>query len=144
MLTKLSHIGLLVKNLDETADTYGKLFGLKPSSPTINLPYGGMKAQIFPLGDNCSLVISEPTDPSANASRVLEKRGQGIFLIATEVDDLDKQIKSLKDNDIEVTEGTLGPGLPNVGWIHPRYTSGILIELIPQGFLKKMSRLAKK
>ena len=144
MFAKLSHVELLVKNLDEMAKTYEKLFGLKPSSPAIDLPYGGVKVRIFPLGGDCSMVVSEPTDPSANASRVLEKRGQGVFLIAVEVDDLDGQIRSLKESGVEITEGALAPGLPRVCWVHPRHTHGVLIELIPQGFLKEVERLAEK
>ena len=54
MLTKLSHIELLVKNLDETTKIYDKLFGLKPSSPTMNLTHGGVKAR--KLGSHYSLM----------------------------------------------------------------------------------------
>ena len=49
-----------------------------------------------------------------------------------------------KENGIEITEGALAPGLPRVCWVHPRYTHGVLIELIPRGFLKEVERLAEK
>ena len=76
MLGKLSHVELIVKNLDEWTETYDKLFGLKPSSPSMNLTDGGVKTRAFQLGGDCSLVVSEPTDPSANATRVLESAGR--------------------------------------------------------------------
>ncbi len=144
MFTKLSHVELIVKSLDEMTQTYDKLFGIKPSSPTVNLTGGGVKARVFPLGSNCSLAVSEPTDPSSNAARVLGKRGEGVFLLAIEVDDLEKQIETLKEMGVQVTVGNLAPGLPNVCWVHPKHTHGVLIELIPPGFLEETIRRSEK
>ena len=144
MFTKLSHVELIVKSLDEMTQTYDKLFGLKPSSPIMNLTDGGVKARVFPLGGDCSLAVSEPTDPSSNAAKILEKRGEGVFLLAIEVDDLDRQIDHLKESGVQVTVGTLAPGLPKVCWVHPRHTNGVLIELIPPGFLNEVTRRSEK
>ena len=144
MFTKLSHVEMIVKSLDEMTRNYEKLFGLKPSSPVMNLTSGGVKARLFPLGADCTLAVSEPTDPDSNAARVLEKRGEGVFLLAIEVDDLDKQIETLKESGVQYTLGNLAPGLPNACWVHPKHTHGILIELIPKGFLKEVLGRSEK
>lgn len=144
MLTKLSHVEMIVKSLDEMTRTYEKLFGIKPSSPIMNLTNGGVKARLFPFGVDCTLAVSEPTDPNSNAARVLEKRGEGIFLLAVEVDDLDKQIETLKEEGVQFTLGNLAPGLPQVCWVHPKHTHGILMELIPKGFLKEVTEKSEK
>jgi methylmalonyl-CoA/ethylmalonyl-CoA epimerase len=128
MIKRVDHISIAVKNLDEGLKTYEDLLGIK-SSHTEEIPDQGIKAALIVLGD-VEIELIEPTKPDTGVAKFLENKGEGIHHICFEVDDVDKELESLAAKGVQLIDKQGRKGLAGkIGFIHPRSTKGVLIEL---------------
>lgn len=129
MIKKIDHIAIAVKNLDEAIQFYYNLFGIKPNKIE-TLPQQGVKAALLPIGDSGEIELLEPIDPQGGVAKFLESRGEGIHHICLEVDDVDRELGVLANKGIQLIDRQGRPGLAGkVGFLHPKSTKGVLIEL---------------
>ncbi len=128
MIKKVDHIAIAVKNLDEGLKAYEDLLGIK-SSHTEEIPDQGIKAALIVLGD-LEIELIEPIRPDTGVAKFLENKGEGIHHICFEVDDVDKELESLAAKGVQLIDKQGRKGLAGkIGFIHPRSTKGVLIEL---------------
>ena len=128
MITNVDHVAIGVKNLDEALQLYEKLFGLKPSRIE-TIPSQGVKAALLPLGTG-EIELLEPIDPQGGVAKFVEKSGGGIHHIALEVDDVDKELETLGEKDVALIDKKGRPGMAGkIGFLHPKSTGGVLVEL---------------
>lgn len=129
MIKKVHHVAVVVKNLDEALGVYDSLFGVKPSKIE-TIPQQGVKAALLPMGDGGEIELLEPIDPQGGVAKFLETRGEGIHHICLQVDDVDKELRTLADKGVQLIDKQGRPGLAGkIGFIHPKSTKGVLIEL---------------
>ncbi len=129
MIKKIDHIAIAVENLDEALQLYYNLLGVKPSKIE-TIPQQGVKAALLPIGDGGEIELLEPIDPNGGVAKFLETRGEGIHHICMEVDDVDKELASLAQKGLQLIDKQGHPGLAGkVGFLHPKSTKGVLIEL---------------
>jgi methylmalonyl-CoA/ethylmalonyl-CoA epimerase len=66
--------------------------------------------------------------------RFTDRRGAGLHHVALEVDDLAATVLDLIDRGVEMIDTTPRPGGDGtmVAFVHPRATSGLLIELVEE------------
>lgn len=129
MIKKVHHVAVVVKNLDEALQLYDSLFGAKPSKVE-TIPQQGVKAALLPMAEGGEIELLEPIDSQSGVARFLESRGEGIHHICFEVDDVDRELCSLADKGAQLIDKQGRPGLAGkVGFIHPKSTRGVLIEL---------------
>ena len=137
MINKVSFVGILVKDIKEAQRVYTKLLGLKPwDMGIVEMP--GVKALMFPIGD-CSIELLQPTvGPDApvggDLARRLEKYGEGVCRLGLWVDNLDEEIKRLRERGFPIVDtgeyGKIGEEMgARMVFIHPKATHGVLIEL---------------
>lgn len=128
MIKRIHHIALVVKNLEEGLKLYEELFGLKPSKVE-TLPEQGVRAALLPL-DESEIEIIQPIDSSSGVAKFLESRGEGFHHVCLEVEDVDEALSSLAQKGVQLIDKKGRKGLAGmVGFIHPRSTKGVLIEL---------------
>jgi methylmalonyl-CoA/ethylmalonyl-CoA epimerase len=137
MITKVSFVGILVRDIEEAKAHFIKVFGLKPWDPGI-VEMPGVKAVMFPL-EGCSIELLQPTvGPDApvggDLARRLEKYGEGVCRLGLWVDNLDHEIKRLKGKGFPIVDtgeyGKIGEEMgARMAFIHPKATHGVLIEL---------------
>lgn len=128
MIKNFNHVAIAVNNLDETLSVFESLFGLKPSKIE-DVPDQGVRAALIPIGSG-EIELLEPIDPNGGVAKFIERRGEGIHHICLEVDDTDAELKSLAEKGAELIDKVGRKGLAGrVGFIHPRTTKGVLIEL---------------
>ena len=128
MIKKVDHIAIAVKNLDEGLKAYEDLLGIK-SSHTEEIPDQGIKAALIVLGD-VEIELIQPIRPDTGVAKFLENKGEGIHHICFEVDDVDKELESLAAKGVQLIDKQGRKGLAGkIGFIHPRSTKGVLIEL---------------
>ena len=103
-LKRVDHVGIAVKNLDESVQFYESL---------------GFKA------------TGESTEPDGPIARFIEKNGPGIQHIAIRVDDIDKALEELKEKGVRLIDQTprYGAGNARIAFVHPKATGGVLLEL---------------
>jgi methylmalonyl-CoA epimerase len=128
MIKNFNHVAIAVNNLDESLKLFESLFGLKPSKIE-EVPDQGVKAALILVGSG-EIELLEPIDPNGGVAKFLERRGEGIHHICLEVDNTDEELKSLADKGFELIDKVGRKGLAGrVGFIHPKSTKGVLIEL---------------
>jgi len=129
MIKKVDHIAVVVKSLDEALQLYDDLFGAKPSKIE-TLPEQGVKAALLPMGEGGEIELLEPIDPQSGAGKFLETRGEGIHHVCLEVDNVDEELSTLAGKGVQLIDKQGRPGLAGkIGFIHPKSTKGVLIEL---------------
>jgi methylmalonyl-CoA/ethylmalonyl-CoA epimerase len=128
-MKKIEHIGIAVKNLDEANELYAKLFG-KPHYKTEAVESEGVKTSFFKIGNN-KLELLEAMNEDSPIAKFIENRGEGIHHIAFDVEDINAEIKRLKQEGFVVLSDSPKKGADNklVVFLHPKSTNGVLIEL---------------
>jgi methylmalonyl-CoA/ethylmalonyl-CoA epimerase len=130
MIKRFHHVAVVVKNLDEALKVYENLFGIKPSKIE-TIPQQGVKAAILPLAEGGEIELLEPIDPEGGVAKFLESRGEGIHHICLEVENVDSELRNLADKGAQLIDKQGRLGLAGkVGFIHPKSTKGVLIELV--------------
>jgi methylmalonyl-CoA/ethylmalonyl-CoA epimerase len=127
---RISHIAIVVPNIEEALDFYQDSLGLTLThTERVSSPEDVIVA-FLPAGDS-EIELVEPVDTDSGVGRYLEKRGPGIHHICLEVADIDESIAQLKKRGVELIneEPTIGSGGKLIAFIHPRSTSGVLVEL---------------
>ncbi|MFC1852752.1 methylmalonyl-CoA epimerase [candidate division CSSED10-310 bacterium] len=128
MLKKISHLGMAVKDLEESREFYRSIFGLESSEPMI-VGEGTMKVSLVEIGD-AIIELLQPVGEEGVMAKFLQKRGEGFHHICYEVDDINTAIEAVKTKGMDVL------GEPHQGaeglviFLHPRGTHGVLVELV--------------
>ena len=126
MIKWLDHMIIAVNSLEEAIPKYQK-FGFKLERRNENTA-DGMRSAAFILDQGRALMLAEPTGPETPVARFLSRRGEGVYLIAMAVDDLDQAIQEAKAQEVNVIEDTWEGG--RLILIHPREAHGILFQLV--------------
>jgi methylmalonyl-CoA/ethylmalonyl-CoA epimerase len=128
MIKKIDHLSIAVNDLDEGLKTFETLLGVK-AGHVEEVPDQGIKAAMLLLGD-VEIELIQPLKADAGVAKFLEKKGEGIHHICFEVDDVDKELQALADRGVELIDKQGRKGLAGrIGFLHPRSTRGVLIEL---------------
>ena len=131
MLIGLSHISIVVPDLDAAARAIGEKYGLKAGAPMVNAEQG-VRLVYIDCG-NAKIELMEPSRPDSPIAKFLERNPKGgIHHFSFSVDSMDETTKTLGDNGVRV----LGDGKPKlnvagerIAFIHPADFLGALVEL---------------
>ncbi|QCE41221.1 methylmalonyl-CoA epimerase [Psychroserpens sp. NJDZ02] len=128
-MEKIEHIGIAVKNLEESNTLFAKLFGI-PHYKVESVESEGVNTSFFKVGPN-KIELLEATTPESPIAKFLEKKGEGVHHIAFAVTDIKKEILRLKSEGFIVLNETPKKGADNklVAFLHPKSSNGVLIEL---------------
>ena len=128
-MNKIEHIGIAVNNLQESSLLYEKLFGA-PAYKHENVDSEGVKVAFFKKGPN-KIELLEASNPDSPISKFIANKGEGVHHIAFEVDDIRAEIERLKSDGFIIVNEIPKIGADNkvVVFLHPKSTSGVLIEL---------------
>ena len=132
MLQQIDHIGIAVKNLDETLAFYRQVMGLEVSSSEV---FNGMKVAFLRIGDS-ELELLEDTTPDGAIARHIAKRGEGMQHVAYRVADIEQALQEMRAKGVELIDERprLGARHARIAFLHPKSTKGVLIEFVePQG-----------
>ncbi|KPU26609.1 methylmalonyl-CoA epimerase [Caloranaerobacter sp. TR13] len=129
MVKKVDHIGIAVKNLEETLKFYQEVLGLELDGIEV-VEEQKVKVAFLPIGDT-EIELLESTDKEGPIARYIEKKGEGIQHIAYRVDDIEKAIEEMKSKGIRMIDEKprYGAGGAKIAFLHPKSTYGVLIEL---------------
>lgn len=125
--TRIAHIGIAVRALDELLPLYRDVLGL-PETPLDDAD--GSRIAGLAAGD--SLVeLLESVEPLSPIAKFLDKRGPGIHHICFYVDDLAGTLEKCRAAGITLIdqEPRIGAEGKRIAFLHPKSTGGVLIEL---------------
>ena len=129
---KLEHIGIAVKNLEESNALFAKILG-KAHYKTEEVESEKVITSFFKAGDT-KVELLEATGPDSAIAKFIEKRGEGIHHIAFEVEDICAEMERLQTEGFILlnTEPKRGADNKLVCFLHPKSTNRVLIELCQQ------------
>ena len=134
MFTKVSHIGVIVKDIEEALNMYTDILGLTPPKHRMDFPELGFKNAMLHIGDfGIELMETTKTDPENEFVKFLDKHGEGVYHVCVIVDDIDAQIEALRAKGADILEI---PPSKTVGqkraFVKRRSAKGVLIEMLQE------------
>ncbi len=129
MFNRINHVGVVVRDLNETLELFDKLFQLKPDVVKDTME-GKLKVAFVPVG-NDEIELLQPLDPDTPLGEVLRKSGQGIHHLALSTDNIDADVERLKKKGVVFDQEKPRIGAHGVKIIltRPETTGGIIVEL---------------
>jgi methylmalonyl-CoA/ethylmalonyl-CoA epimerase len=128
-MLKIEHIGIAVKDLNNSNELFKKLFG-QAHYKTEEVQSEGVNTSFFQIGEN-KIELLVATNPDSPIAKFIEKKGEGIHHIAFDVADIRAEMKRLEAEGFVLLNQEPKPGADNklVCFLHPKGTNGVLIEL---------------
>lgn len=128
-MKKIEHIGIAVKDLDNSNKLFAGIFG-KPHYKVESVESEGVRTSFFEAGPN-KIELLEGTNENSPISKFIAKKGEGIHHIAFAVDDILAEVARLKEEGFIILNEIPKKGADNklVVFLHPKATNGVLIEL---------------
>lgn len=129
MLTKINHIGIAVKSLDETLPFYRDNLGMAFAGIE-EVAEQKVRVAMLQVGES-KIELLEPTSEDSPVAKFIEKNGAGIHHIAYEVLDVEAAIATLLGNGARMIDEKprCGAHGTRIAFIHPKSSNGVLTEL---------------
>lgn len=127
-ITRIHHLTVAVRDSRRAARTFASLFGSE-TLREIPLPAFGVDVHELMLGD-IPLQLASPQSRETPVMRFLERRGEGFYNLALEVDDLDAAVAELRAGGVHVSDPV--EALPGVrsSFLAMGETHGLSIQLV--------------
>lgn len=128
-LNYIEHIGIAVKNLEESIRYYEEVLGLTCYSIE-EVADQKVRTAFFMIGQT-KIELLESTSPDGPVGKFIEKKGEGVHHIAFAVDRLEEQLDSARSKGIQLIDEVPRKGAEglDIAFLHPRSTFGVLTEL---------------
>jgi methylmalonyl-CoA epimerase len=132
MITKVNHIGIAVSDLGSAVKTLKDVFGLEVAGYE-EVESQKVKVAFVPLGDT-RLELLQPTSEDSAVAKFLSSRGEGMHHIALETDSVAADLKKAEEGGARLIDKEPRPGAHGtmVGFVHPKSTFGVLLELLEE------------
>jgi methylmalonyl-CoA/ethylmalonyl-CoA epimerase len=122
VLGDVIELSVVVKDIDAACQKFEKLFGLGVHKRGESKEFG-FKNAILPTGIG-HLEFLEPTDKAKPVGKFLEKKGEGVYLVGFECDDIPAAVAQLRAQGVRVDSRD-----DRIAWVHPGDTNGLFVEL---------------
>lgn len=130
MLSRIDHVGIAVRDLDQAIQLYERRLGLKATGRE-QLHSEGVEVAMIPLGAS-RIELLMPLGPESKLHKFLADRGEAMHHLAYVSDDLAADLQRAGANGADVLDESGRPGAhgSRVGFIHPKSVCGVLTELV--------------
>jgi methylmalonyl-CoA/ethylmalonyl-CoA epimerase len=128
-MDKIEHIGIAVKNLEESNRLFSKLLGKQPYKVE-EVASEGVRTSFFEVG-GIKIELLEATHEESPIAKFIAKKGEGIHHLAFAVDDVAMSMKAQEANGFSLINKEPKDGADNkkIAFLHPKSTNGVLVEL---------------
>jgi methylmalonyl-CoA/ethylmalonyl-CoA epimerase len=135
VLTRIDHVGIACRDLEEKIAFYESVFGLTLVSREEIGEQGVREAMLrvasAPAGTSYVQLL-EPLGPDTPVGRFLARRGEGIHHIGYGVTDITAALESVRASGVRLIDerprhGSLGA---SIAFLHPAAVGGVLTELV--------------
>jgi methylmalonyl-CoA/ethylmalonyl-CoA epimerase len=128
-IKRIEHIAVAVRNLDAMRDTLGKI-GI-PCDFEETLGEHSVRLAMLPIGES-AIELLEPQSDKGGTADWIRERGEGLFHICLEVDDIEGALDELRAKGIKLQDEVprSGHGGHRIAFLDPASTGGLVIELV--------------
>lgn len=129
MLNNIEHIGIAVKNADESIQLFNALLNTKPYKEEAVLSEH-VRTVFYKTGET-KIELLQATHEDSAIAKFIDKKGEGMHHIAFAVNDIYAEITRLKAEGFVFINETPKQGADNklIAFMHPKSSNGVLIEL---------------
>lgn len=127
---KLDHVVIATQDLEDALRLWDRNVGLKEDAEFSHPLGAGFKVARLPIGESF-LELVQPVEGSGRFYEQVRERGEGLFSISVQVEDLDEAVSYLRGKNIKVSdpEPSIWPGA-RLARINHEYSHGVSIQLI--------------
>jgi methylmalonyl-CoA/ethylmalonyl-CoA epimerase len=135
VLTRIDHVGIACRDLEEKIAFYESTFGLTVVSREVNEAQGVREAMLQvaqgPAGGSYVQLL-EPLGPGTPVGRFLERRGEGLHHVGYGVSDITAALAEIGATGVRLIDsrprhGSMGA---SIAFLHPADLGGVLTELV--------------
>jgi methylmalonyl-CoA/ethylmalonyl-CoA epimerase len=128
-IKRIEHIAIACKNMQVLKDVFEKKLGIAMEYEE-HLPEHATSLAMYPIGETY-LELLQSGRPDTGTSRWIAERGEGLFHICLEVEDIDAAMGELRGKgvDFQTEKPMIGHGNCRIVFLDPRSTGGLVIEL---------------
>lgn len=128
-ISHIEHIGIAVKNIEESIKYYENILGLKCYALE-EVKDQKVKTAFFMVGQT-KIELLESTDPEGPIGKFVEKKGEGIHHIAFAVKGIEYALSEMKSKGVQLIDKLPRKGAEglDIAFLHPKSTAGVLTEL---------------
>ena len=135
MLTRIDHVGIACRDLEERIAFYETTFGLTVAHRETNEEQGVHEAMLLvaegPTGGSYVQLL-QPTRPDSPVGKFLERNGEGVHHIGYGVDDVTTALAEIGAQGVPLVDerprhGSMGA---SIAFLHPKGVGGVLTELV--------------
>ena len=125
----IEHIGIAVRDLNSSVSFYEKVFNLKCYNIE-EVADQKVRTAFFMVGQT-KIELLESTDPEGPIGKFIQNKGEGIHHIAFAVNNIEDQLKHAEKEGVKLIDVNPRKGAEglDIAFLHPKSTSGVLIEL---------------
>jgi methylmalonyl-CoA/ethylmalonyl-CoA epimerase len=140
VLTRIDHVGIACRDLEEKIAFYQATFGLTVVSREIHEDQGVREAMLH-VADAAAgasyVQLLEPLGPQTPVGRFLDRRGEGLHHVGYGVADIHAALAAIGASGVRLLDsrprhGSMGAA---IAFLHPADVGGVLTELVqaPEG-----------
>jgi methylmalonyl-CoA/ethylmalonyl-CoA epimerase len=128
-LLKIDHLGIAVSSIDAKKNFWTDILGLTLEG-TETIHEQKVTTAFLPVGES-EVELLESTSEDGPVAKHIEKRGEGIQHVAFRVENIEEALAELKAKGIALIDQVprIGAGGAKIAFLHPKATSGVLVEL---------------
>jgi len=128
-ISHIEHIGIAVKNMEESIAFYEEKLGMKCYAIE-EVPDQKVRTAFFMLGQT-KIELLESTDADGPIGKFIEKKGEGIHHIAFATKEIEQVLSNLEEKGVQLIDKQPRKGAEglDIAFLHPKSTGGVLIEL---------------
>lgn len=132
-LTHIEHLGIAVRNLDDAIPFWEKLLNTK-CYKIEEVAEQKVKTAFLKIGET-KIELLEPTAEDSPVAKFIENRGEGVHHVAFATSDIVGNIKESEELGIRMIDKAPRKGADgmNIAFLHPKSTSGVLVEFCQKG-----------
>lgn len=126
-------VAIATDDLESSIALFDKAFGLSPDSREI-VESDGIEIATFKLAEGAEIQLLQPVADDSPVAGFLERNGPGIHHMGIFVESVADTLGRLAEAQIRTigNEPRPGAGGRTVGFVHPKSTRGVLIELLEE------------
>lgn len=129
-LTKIDHLGIVVRDLEEAVYVYEQGMSLEVTHRE-TLDDQGVEIVSLEVGES-AVELMVPIRGDSPVAKFLEDKGPGIHHVAYAVEDIEEALGDARDAGFRLIDETprIGAGGKKIAFIHPKSTAGVLSEFV--------------
>ena len=127
-ITHIEHIGIAVRNLEESIKFYENVLGLNCYAIE-EVKDQKVKTAFFRVGQT-KIELLETTDAEGPIGKFIEKKGEGIHHLAFAVKNINEALEEAEQRGVQLIDKNSRKGAEglDIGFLHPKFTIGVLTE----------------